>query len=207
MHTTYYIESLKILIHIQIDKGFCCNLYLSLSQDISDSLELRLATTFGAFPALILLAFDSEETEAHWQHLLSGHYWSSVWNASLSVFRRDLSATLRTKAFRNYALGSCASWFLFDVYFFSNVLMQARVLRKLIMYPRVVDLEGDTEFIASLGLVSSVLFWIGGLVSVWLLQRVSALGLQAQGTFCSADINTDMIPHSDVLYLPIVHSI
>ena len=123
------------------------------------------------------------------------------WFLSLEHFKEELKLAYHSRTLRTYLLWTSFSWFCFDVYFFGNVFMQARLLRGLLLNNQTInhfddDDNNNNEFtqhtsisietLAILGIFSSLLFWIGGLISIPALQRVSALGLQLQGFFLSS---------------------
>ena len=101
---------------------------------------------------------------------------------SLSGFKKEMKAIWKPPL-RSLMLGITLSWFFSDILFYCNFLMQVLIIKTIIDN---ADDGDDDEYltmttIAGVGLISSVLFWFGGILSVNTLKHTSALGLMLQG--------------------------
>eukprot|EP01041_Mallomonas_annulata_P007997 gene7997-16368_t len=115
--------------------------------------QWRLAVFLGAAPSLLFLTprvEDSPQTDninnnnnnnnnrtPRIDHIVLNHnddddtVYTKRSGSLISVCTSILDAT-KTRSFRSNLMGSSLAWMMFDVYFFSNVLMQTRVLQLLL---------------------------------------------------------------------------
>lgn len=152
----------------------------------SPGVTWRLILGTGIIPILWLSTYNVTETHNESLARLKVHddggatVYSHLCEALFVGFQKEVRAIWKPPL-RSLMLGTTFSWFFSDILFYGNFLMQALIIKTIID-----EADSDDEYlamttIAGVGLISSVLFWFGGILSVNSLKHTSALGLQLQG--------------------------
>eukprot|EP00597_Dinobryon_sp_UTEXLB2267_P011055 CAMPEP_0170103488 /NCGR_PEP_ID=MMETSP0020_2-20130122/3525_1 /TAXON_ID=98059 /ORGANISM="Dinobryon sp., Strain UTEXLB2267" /LENGTH=370 /DNA_ID=CAMNT_0010327067 /DNA_START=202 /DNA_END=1311 /DNA_ORIENTATION=- len=156
----------------------------------------RILLLIGAIPAFLLLLLTIQETDelrntSHNKSSIqskgfSSNQFSSMDSSTISLSSRleRFSAQFRSHTFRSYLCGVSLSWFFSDLLHYGNLLYQVLFLDSLLSDKNTFDDDNyhfSIGILAAIGLGSATLFWLGGLLSILALRKVSALSLQLHG--------------------------